>query len=31
MPVFEGTIDGVPVAVQVRPILNGYHLTYRGR
>ena len=30
MPVFEGTVDGVPVAVQVRPILNGYHLTYQG-
>ena len=30
MPVFEGTIDGRPIAVQVRPILNGYHLTYEG-
>ena len=30
MPVFEGTVDGTPVAVQVRPILNGYHLTYQG-
>ncbi len=30
MPVFEGTADGVPIAVQVRPILNGYHLTYQG-
>jgi propionyl-CoA carboxylase alpha chain len=30
MPVLEGTVDGVPVAVQVRPILNGYHLTYQG-
>jgi propionyl-CoA carboxylase alpha chain len=30
MPVFEGTVDGVPVAVQVRPILNGCHLTYQG-
>ena len=30
MPVFEGTVDGVMVAVQVRPILNGYHLTYQG-
>ena len=30
MPVFEGTADGVPIAVQVRPILNGCHLTYQG-
>ncbi len=30
MPVLEGTVDGVPVAVQVRPILNGCHLTYQG-
>ena len=30
MPVWEGTIDGRPVAVQVRPILNGYQLTYEG-
>jgi propionyl-CoA carboxylase alpha chain len=30
MPVYEGTIDGTPIAVQVRPILNGYHLTYEG-
>jgi propionyl-CoA carboxylase alpha chain len=30
MPVFEGTVDGMPVAVQVRPILNGCHLTYQG-
>ena len=30
MPVFEGTMDGTPISVQVRPILNGYHLTYQG-
>ena len=30
MPVWKGTIDGRPIAVQVRPILNGYHLTYEG-
>ncbi len=30
MPVYEGTVDGTQVAVQVRPILNGYHLTYQG-
>ena len=30
-PVWEGTIDGKPVAVQVRPILNGAKLTYQGR
>ncbi|WP_108683467.1 acetyl/propionyl/methylcrotonyl-CoA carboxylase subunit alpha [Methyloceanibacter sp. wino2] len=29
-PVFEGTVDGEPVAVQVRSILNGVHLTYQG-
>ena len=29
-PVWEGTIDGVPAAVQVRPILNGYALVYKG-
>jgi propionyl-CoA carboxylase alpha chain len=29
-PVFEGTVDGDPVAVQVRSILNGVHLTYQG-
>jgi len=29
-PVFEGTIGGKPVAVQVRPILNGVMLTYQG-
>jgi len=28
--VWEGTIDGEEVAVQVRPILNGAHLTYQG-
>jgi propionyl-CoA carboxylase alpha chain len=29
-PVFEGTVGGKPVAVQVRPILNGVMLTYQG-
>jgi propionyl-CoA carboxylase alpha chain len=29
-PVWEGTVDGKPVAVQVRPILNGAMLTYQG-
>jgi propionyl-CoA carboxylase alpha chain len=29
-PVWKGTIDGEPVSVQVRPILNGYQLTYEG-
>jgi propionyl-CoA carboxylase alpha chain len=29
-PVWEGTIDGKQVAVQVRPILNGVTLTYQG-
>jgi len=29
-PVFKGTVDGEPVAVQVRSILNGVHLTYHG-
>jgi propionyl-CoA carboxylase alpha chain len=29
-PVWHGTIDGVPVAVQVRPILNGFLLFHRG-
>jgi propionyl-CoA carboxylase alpha chain len=29
-PVWKGTIDGKPVSVQVRPILNGYQLTYEG-
>jgi propionyl-CoA carboxylase alpha chain len=30
MPVWTGTINDEPLAVQVRPILNGYHLAYRG-
>src|SRR5262249_4339438 len=30
VPVFEGIINSKSVAVQVRPILNGYHLTYQG-
>jgi len=29
-PVWHGTIDGVPVAVQVRPVLNGFVLFHRG-
>jgi propionyl-CoA carboxylase alpha chain len=29
-PVWEGIIGGVPVAVQVRPILNGFSLSHRG-
>jgi propionyl-CoA carboxylase alpha chain len=29
-PVWTGTVHGRPVAVQVRPILNGYDLAYRG-
>ncbi len=29
-PVWKGTIGGKPVSVQVRPILNGYQLTYEG-
>ena len=29
-PVWEGTINGVPAAVQVRSILNGYALVYKG-
>src|SRR4029079_18910661 len=29
-PVFEGIINSQPVAVEVRTILNGYHLTYQG-
>ena len=29
-PVWEGTIDGEETAIQVRPILNGVHLTYEG-
>ena len=28
--VWRGLIDGQPVAVQVRPVLNGYRLTHRG-
>ncbi|HYP57884.1 MAG TPA: acetyl/propionyl/methylcrotonyl-CoA carboxylase subunit alpha [Beijerinckia sp.] len=28
--VWNGTIDGEPVAVQVHPFLNGYSLTHRG-
>jgi propionyl-CoA carboxylase alpha chain len=29
-PVWTGTIDGKTAAVQVRPILNGFDLSYRG-
>ena len=29
-PVWTGTINDEPLAVQVRPILNGYHLAHRG-
>ena len=29
-PVWTGTVDGKTSAVQVRPILNGYDLAYRG-
>jgi propionyl-CoA carboxylase alpha chain len=29
-PVWHGAIDGVPAAVQVRPILNGFILFHRG-
>ena len=29
-PVWEGTVNGKMAAVQVRPILNGVHLTYQG-
>jgi len=29
-PVWTGTVDGRPVSVQVRPILNGYDLSSRG-
>ena len=29
-PVWEGTVNGEPASVQVRPILNGVHLTYQG-
>jgi len=29
-PVWQGEIDGAAVAVQLRPLLNGYNLSYRG-
>jgi propionyl-CoA carboxylase alpha chain len=29
-PVWNGTVDGKVAAIQVRPILNGYRLDYRG-
>ena len=30
MPVWSGSIDGVPISLHVRPILNGFELAYRG-
>jgi propionyl-CoA carboxylase alpha chain len=29
-PVWSGTVNGKPVAVQVRPIANGFQLSWRG-
>jgi len=29
-PVWKGTVNGKPAAVQVRPVLNGVNLAYRG-
>jgi propionyl-CoA carboxylase alpha chain len=29
-PLWSGTIDSHPIAVQVRPVLNGFELTHRG-
>ena len=29
-PVWRGSVDGKPIAVQVRPMLNGYELAWRG-
>ena len=29
-PVWSGTIDGRPISVQVRPVLNGFELAHRG-
>jgi len=29
-PVWSGTIDGRPISVQVRPVLNGFDLCHRG-
>jgi propionyl-CoA carboxylase alpha chain len=29
-PLWSGTVDGHPVAVQVRPVLNGFELAHRG-
>jgi propionyl-CoA carboxylase alpha chain len=29
-PVWHGTIDGVEVAMQMRPVLNGFRLTHQG-
>jgi propionyl-CoA carboxylase alpha chain len=30
MPTFAGVVDGVALTVQVRPLLNGMQLSYRG-
>ncbi|MGI9475998.1 MAG: acetyl-CoA carboxylase biotin carboxylase subunit [Hyphomicrobiaceae bacterium] len=30
MPLWQGTVDGEEVAVQVRAVLNGYELSYQG-
>src|SRR6202012_2631858 len=29
-PIWEGTIDGQPVAIQVRPVNNGFRLAHQG-
>ncbi|HWW46631.1 MAG TPA: acetyl/propionyl/methylcrotonyl-CoA carboxylase subunit alpha [Xanthobacteraceae bacterium] len=29
-PVWRGTVDGTPIAVQVRPVANGFRLAHRG-
>src|SRR5262249_32279921 len=29
-PVWAGTLDGAPISVQIRPILNGFELSHRG-
>jgi len=29
-PVWQGTIDGAPVAMQIRPIANGFRLAHQG-
>jgi propionyl-CoA carboxylase alpha chain len=30
MPIWQGTIDGAPVAMHVRPLPNGFELAFRG-